>query len=158
MVGPKVASMRSGDLPRLHCSGGFVMQRFPLYLFVTLVPYLLITAYAAGQPGEPVEVTAEGRVSGTDPSAMERAKDLALRRAVEEAVSSFVSTQTKASDYKTSYEKALGRAGEYVTQFDVLSQRTEGGESYCTVRAKVSRADFERDWAELIRTTDRLAY
>src|SRR5258707_10602981 len=98
MVGPKVASMRNGNLPRLHCSGGSIMQRIPLYVFVTLIPYLLVSTYAAGQTLAPVGVTAEGRVTGTDPVAMERAKDLALRRAVEEAVSSFISTQTKTSD------------------------------------------------------------
>lgn len=134
------------------------MQRIPIFVLVIVIPYLFVRSYAAGQPREPIEVTAEGRVSGTDPAAMERAKDLALRRAVEEAVSSFVSTQTKSSDYQANYDKALAKSGEYVTQFDVISKHTEGGMSYCTVRAKVSREEFEKDWAELIRTNDTLAY
>ncbi|HUN81110.1 MAG TPA: hypothetical protein VMV81_06315 [Phycisphaerae bacterium] len=133
------------------------MNRIPFIVFVTLVPYLIISVVAAQTP-DLIVVTAEGRARGVGAAAMERAKDAALRRAVENAVDSFITTQSKTDDFAGTLNRAFTNAAGYVTQFDILSQRTEAGNSYCTVRAKVSRSNFEKDWSRLIRATDTLTY
>ena len=133
------------------------MRRIPLCLFVTLIPYLLVLRASAQQP-DLIVVTAEGKARGVGTAAMERAKDAALHRAVEDAVDSFITTQSKTDGYADDLNKVFSNATGYVTQFDILSQRTGDGFSYCTVRAKVSRANFEKDWARLVRTVDNLVY
>lgn len=101
-----------------------------------------------------VTKTVEGRAAGTDGNAMEQAKQDALRRAVEEACGTFISSQSKTRNYELVYDKALSLAAGYITKYDVVERRTEDGISICKVRATVSKASFEKEWARLLHTIE----
>jgi hypothetical protein len=105
-------------------------------------------------PEDETVITIEGKAPGTDMNAMEQAKQDALRRAVEQACGTFISSQTKVKNYEAVYDKAMSLAVGYVTEFEVLKRRTDGDYSYCTVRATVSKASFEKEWARLLHTID----
>ncbi|MEE8386675.1 MAG: hypothetical protein V3S01_12245, partial [Dehalococcoidia bacterium] len=113
---------------------------------------LVGTSSAVGSPEDIKVITVEGRAAGTDANAEEQAKQDALRKAVERACGTFISAQTKTKDYTAVYDKAMSLAAGYITEFDVLERRTEGGLSICKVRAKVSTASFEKEWARLLHT------
>ncbi len=109
----------------------------------------------AGPPDKPeVTITVEGRSPGTDLNAQEQAKQDALRKAVEQACGTFISSQTKTKNYEAVYDKAMSFAAGYVTSFEVLERRTEEGISICKVRAKISTVDFEKEWARLLHTIE----
>ncbi len=113
---------------------------------------LAAASSAVGSPDDVKVITVEGRAAGTDANAEEQAKQDALRKAVERACGTFISAQTKTKDYAAVYDKAMSFAAGYITEFEVLERRTEGGLSICKVRAKVSTASFEKEWARLLHT------
>ncbi len=128
-------------------------------LIVTVGTYVLglsaTTAWAKAKGDKPeVVITMEGKAAGTNANAMEQAKQDALRKAVEQACGTFISSQTKVENYTAVYDKAMSFAAGYVTKFKVLKRRTEGGISYCEVRATVSKASFEKEWARLRHTIE----
>lgn len=116
---------------------------------------LIAPGIATAQPKAKERViTIEGKAAGADRNAMEQAKQDALRRAVEQACGTFISSQTKTKDYAATYDKCMSFAGGYVTEFDIVSQRVEDGMSICKVRATVSTAAFEAEWARLCHTVE----
>ena len=127
-----------------------------LYAMVgTGVLSVLAATTRAGPKDTPdVVITIEGRAAGTNANAMEQAQQDALRKAVEQACGTFISSQTKVKNYAAVYDKAMSFAAGYVNEFEVLERRTEDGISYCKVRAKVSTASFEKEWARLRHTIE----
>ncbi|GJQ27521.1 MAG: hypothetical protein HBSAPP02_25530 [Phycisphaerae bacterium] len=115
-------------------------------------------AYAASGalaiPPSTKTITIEGRAAGTSASAMEQAKQDALRRAVEQACGTFINSQSRAQNYTSVYDKVMASAAGYVTEFDVLSRRVEAGTSICEVRAVVSTESFESEWTRLAHTIE----
>ena len=87
------------------------------------IPYILClvglsVANAKAAPpakGETV-ITIEGHAPGTNGNAMEQAKQDALRKAVEQACGTFISSQTKIENYAAVYDKAMSFAGGYITK------------------------------------------
>jgi len=126
--------------------------RFLPLAVLLLVPAFLALPLAAG-PDEKV-VTVEGSAAGTDAQAMEKAKLDALRKAVEQACGTFINAQTKTKDYAAVYDRVLANAVGLVTEFTVLERRVEGGVSHCKVRATVSPAQFEAEWARIRHTLE----
>ena len=112
--------------------------------------YVAETTLAA--PPDVKEITIEGSAPGTNANAMEQAKQDALRKAVEQACGTFINAQSKTKDYKLIYDKVLSQAVGFVTEFEVLERRVNQEISYCKVRAKVSTAGFEQEWAKLAHT------
>lgn len=106
------------------------------------------TAYAFGAR----EIVAEGRASGTNINAMEQAKQDALRRAVEQACGTFINAQSKTGNYALVYDKVISEPLGYIEEYKVLEERVADGVSCCKVRAVVSTASFEREWARLAHT------
>jgi hypothetical protein len=119
-----------------------------------LVSLSVSNAKAAPPSADESVITAEGRAAGTDGNAMEQAKQDALRKAVEEACGTFISSQTKTENYAAIYDKAMSFAVGYVTTFTVLERRTDNDMSYCKVRATVSKASFKKEWARLRHTIE----
>ncbi len=121
---------------------------------VWVVGFLTLSALAG--PGGKVDVviTTEGRAAGTNANAEEQAKQDALRKAVEQACGTFISSQTKVKNFTAVYDKAMSFAAGYVNEFEVLERRVADGMSYCKVRAKVSTASFEKEWARLLHTIE----
>lgn len=99
-------------------------------------------------------ITMEGQAAGTGANSREQAKQDALRRAVEQACGTFISSQTKTKNYQAVYDKAMSFAAGYIRGFEVLDQGTRDDISYCKVRATVSTADFEKEWARLMHTIE----
>lgn len=124
-----------------------------LAIAVVLPSFLLLPLpNAPASEGRDKTIVTEGRGAGSDANAMEQAKQDALRRAVEEACGSFITSQTKTKNFTAIYDKAFSLAAGYVTEFEVLERRTAGGISYCKIRAKVSTVAFEKEWARLLHT------
>ncbi len=109
---------------------------------------------AAPPAKDEVVITVEGKAPGTDGNAMEQAKQDALRKAVEQACGTFISSQTKVENYTAVYDKAMSFAAGYITKFSVLNRHTAEGISHCRVRATVSKASFEKEWARLRHTIE----
>ncbi|MFH1418923.1 MAG: hypothetical protein ABII12_11650 [Planctomycetota bacterium] len=112
------------------------------------------TPTALAQSADAKHITIEGSAPGTDANAMEQAKQDALRRAVEQACGTFITSQTKVKNYEAVYDKAMSLAAGYVTEFDILARRTEAGVSYCKIHAVVSKASFEKEWVRLLHTIE----
>ena len=134
-------------------------SRFLKTVLYALAIFSVLTASAArsqaGPPGKDESViTVEGQAPGVNGNAAEQAKQDALRKAVERACGTFISSQTKTENYAAIYDKAMSFAAGYVTQFTVLQRRTADGMSYCKVRATVSRASFQKEWARLRHTIE----
>jgi hypothetical protein len=93
-----------------------------------------------------------GRAAGTGDNAREEATAQALRTAVEEACGVFLTSQSKAVDYKTVYDKVFANAVGYVKQHKVVRTTIEDGVTVVKVRALVSKQAFEKDWASIAHT------
>ena len=103
-------------------------------------------------PPETRVITIEGSAPGTNENAMVQAKQDALRRAVEQACGTFINAQTKTKEYKAIYDKVMSQAAGYVTEFEILDRRVENETSFCKVKATVSTARFELEWAKMAHT------
>jgi len=132
-----------------RCDANRSCGRWVAVAAVVLACHTLVFAASTGKA-----VTVEGSAPGTDHNAMEQAKQDALRKAVEQACGAFISSQTQVENYQAVYDKAMSFAGGYITSYDVLDRRTENGISYCKVRAEVSTASFEQEWARLRHTIE----
>lgn len=119
-----------------------------------LVGLSVANAKAAPRAEGETVITIEGHAAGTNGNAMEQAKQDALRKAVEQACGTFISSQTKVENYAAIYDKAMSFAAGYITKFTILDRRTAGGMSHCKVRATVSKAGFEKEWARLRHTIE----
>jgi hypothetical protein len=118
-----------------------------------LVGCWFIVSVARAEPADKT-ITIEGRAAGTDRSAMEQARQDALRRAVEQACGTFINAQSRVKNYSAVYDKVMSQAQGYVNEYEVLEQRVENDESVCKVRAKVSTKSFETEWARLAHTLE----
>ncbi len=105
-------------------------------------------------PKDVATVEMEGSAAGTNANAMEEARMDALRKAVSRVCGEFISAQTKVKNYQAVYDKTMALAVGYVTESSVLERRVVGEVSYCKVRATVSKASFEKEWARLLHTID----
>ncbi|MBN2562312.1 MAG: hypothetical protein JXQ75_15415 [Phycisphaerae bacterium] len=123
-------------------------------LGLSITMFLALANTGVAGPRDEKVIVIEGSAAGTNANAMEQARLDALRRAVEQACGTFLSSQTKTEDYKAIYDKAMSFAVGYVTGFEVLDRRVEDGVSYCKLRAKVSTASFEKEWARLRHTIE----
>ncbi len=123
-------------------------------IHILLAAALMAGSAAWASAEDVVTVKAEGRAAGTDGNAMEQAKQDALRRAVEQACGTFISSQSQTKNYELVYDKALSLAAGFVTGYEIIDRRTADGISYCTVRATVSKASFEKEWARLLHTIE----
>jgi hypothetical protein len=128
-------------------------------LAVLLIALTLAAAGASGQNidthGETRWIDAIGRAAGTDENARDEARDQALRTAVEEACGVFLTSQSKAVDYKAVYDKVFANAVGYVREHKVVSTDVEGGVTVVKVRALVSTQAFEKDWASIAHTVNQ---
>lgn len=111
---------------------------------------------AAGQRqdrGDKV-ITTVGQAAGTGGNAREQAKQDALRKAVEQACGTFISSKTKVKNYQTIYDKAMSFAAGYVKEFEIIEVTTADGVTRCKLRATVSTVSFEKEWARLSHTIE----
>ncbi|HSE39504.1 MAG TPA: flagellar assembly protein T N-terminal domain-containing protein [Acidobacteriota bacterium] len=106
------------------------------------------------------QITAEGVASiGSDPAAArDKAIDDALRRAVEQAVGSMVESETAVENYKLLSDRIYSRSSGYVKNYNVISERQEGGLLRVTISADVSSGDLNNDLAGIGLLQRRMKY
>lgn len=121
---------------------------------VALVGALFVSAASATAMAEDKIIVITGQAAGADLNAAEQAKQDALRKAVEQACGTFLNTQTKVKNYEATYDKIMTLAAGFVTEYEVIERRVEGGISHCKVRAHVSTVSFEREWAAMLHTLE----
>lgn len=93
-------------------------------------------------------VVAEGVaaiISGNTVIARDKAIDDALRKAVEQAVGTLVSSDTMNENYKVVHDKILARTSGYIERYKVLSEQPEGDIFRVRIQAEVGRANLTDD-------------
>ncbi|MBA4374223.1 MAG: hypothetical protein C0402_15335 [Thermodesulfovibrio sp.] len=101
---------------------------------------------SAGMAGE--MITADGFAAitgGNKVIARDKAVDDALRKAVEQAVGTMVSSDTMTESYKVIHDKILARTSGYVEKYKILSEGPEGDLYRVRVQAEIGRADLTSD-------------
>lgn len=110
-----------------------------------LVAVLAVPAFAADDVVE-VEGRGEATIDGGDKSAAKtRAKDQALRNAVEKAAGTFVVSSSETKDFELVRDQVLSAASGYVQSFDVVEEKEDAGTMVVRVKAKVGKAKLDKD-------------
>jgi hypothetical protein len=116
---------------------------------------LLVSAFLSLKPAvvEAGEViVAEGMaaiIGGNNVIARDKAIDDALRKAVEQAVGTMVSSDTMSENYKVVHDKILARTTGYIERYKILSERPEGDVFVVKVQAEVGKANLMDDLSAL---------
>lgn len=97
--------------------------------------------------GEGVEVLAEGVAAITSEPDIARDGALrdALRRAVEQAVGSFISAETRVRNFQLLSDRIYANSSGYVASYRVLSESREEGLYRVVIRARVKTDRIEND-------------
>jgi len=93
-------------------------------------------------------ITADGFAAitaGNKVIARDKAVDDALRKAVEQAVGTMVSSDTMTESYKVIHDKILARTTGYVEKYKILSEGPEGDLYRVRIQAEIGRADLTSD-------------
>ena len=89
-------------------------------------------------------------VEGDISAAFERAKDAALKEAVEEAFGVLVSSSTRGRNFEIIEDHVLTKTSGYVSRFSVVDRRVVGDDTYeVTIDAVVDLGNLEKDLAGL---------
>jgi len=90
-------------------------------------------------------ITAEGvaAITGNVTIAREKAIDDALRRAVEQAVGTMISSDTMTNNFQVVHDKILAQTSGYVKSYQILKEEQIGQEFRVTVMADVGRENLQ---------------
>ncbi len=92
-------------------------------------------------------ITAEGVVAITGENMAifrEKAIDDALRRAVEQAVGTFISSDTMSNNFQLVHDKILAQTSGYVKNYQIIKEERVGQEFRVTIMADVGRENLQR--------------
>lgn len=121
-------------------SGSFLFVLLPiLWALLSLRPALV-------EAGE--IIVAEGMaaiIGGNSVIARDKAVDDGLRKAVEQAVGTLVSSDTMSENYKVIHDKVLAQTTGYVERYTILSERPEGDIYKVRIQAEVGKANLMDD-------------
>ncbi len=84
-------------------------------------------------------------VGGNIPGARDKALDDALRKAVEQAVGTLVSSDTMAENFKVIHDKILAQTTGYVERYKILSEMQDGELYKVKVQAEVGKDNLTND-------------
>ncbi|MBI5633746.1 MAG: flagellar assembly protein T N-terminal domain-containing protein [Nitrospirae bacterium] len=110
---------------------------------LALSVWAMVSAAMAGET-----ITADGFAAitgGNTVIARDKAIDDALRKAVEQAVGTMVSSDSMTENYKVIHDKILARTSGYVEKYKIISERPEGDLYRVRVQAEIGRADLTSD-------------
>ncbi len=104
-------------------------------------------------PGQGTEVLAEGVAAlpsrgGVD-IARDHALDDALRKAVEQGVGTFISSETKVENFQLLSDRIYSQSTGYVSSYKVITEGLEGALYRVVIRTKVKTEDIENDLAAI---------
>ncbi len=118
-----------------------------LFGIVAIFLWAIVSAAMAGEL-----ITADGfaaMIGGNKVIARDKAIDDALRKAVEQAVGTMVSSDSMTENYKVIHDKILARTSGYVEKYKILSEGQEGDLYRVRVQAEIGRADLTSDLSAL---------
>ena len=119
------------------------VQHRRAHAFAVVILFLLIWAPMASAE----MITAEGVVAVTGENMAifrEKAIDDALRRAVEQAVGTMVSSDTMTNNFQVVHDKILAQTSGYVKSYQIIKEGRVGQEFRVTVMADVGRDNLQR--------------
>ncbi len=93
-------------------------------------------------------ITADGMaavIGGNTVIARDKAIDDALRKAVEQAVGTAVSSDTMTENYKVIHDKILAQTAGYIERYKVISEGAQGDVYRVTIQAEVGKANLMDD-------------
>jgi hypothetical protein len=95
---------------------------------------------------EIIEVTGHGVIYDDDKaSARDKALDDALRKAVESAVGTMISSETITENFQLLSDKIYSKAEGYVQKYKIIDEREDADEVIVEIRAHVSTGDISND-------------
>lgn len=115
-------------------------------IFLGILAFSLWAMVSAAMAGE--MITADGFAaitSGNTVIARDKAVDDALRKAVEQAVGTMVSSDSMTENYKVIHDKILARTSGYVEKYKIISEKAEGDLYRVRVQAEIGRSDLTSD-------------
>ncbi len=105
------------------------------------------------QGGEGVEVLAEGAAALPSAGGADIARDQALadalRKAVEQAVETFINSETKVENFQLLSDRIYSQSSGYVSSYRVVTEGLEGALYRVVVRARVKTDNLENDLAAI---------
>ncbi|MBI5074148.1 MAG: flagellar assembly protein T N-terminal domain-containing protein [Nitrospirae bacterium] len=124
-------------------------SRTPRILFgiLAISLWIIVSAAMAAEM-----ITADGfaaMIGGNKVIARDKAIDDALRKAVEQAVGTMVSSDSMTENYKVIHDKILARTSGYVEKYKILSEGPEGDLYRVRLQAEIGRADLTSDLSAL---------
>ncbi|MFH1421224.1 MAG: hypothetical protein ABIH42_00685 [Planctomycetota bacterium] len=123
-----------------------------IYLTLSLLVsgLLLCSILAQEEAGEDKTIIAKGVSAHKDPAvARDEAILDALRKAVEQGIGTFISSQTEVQDYVAVYDKIVSESRGYIKKYEVISEGTEGNRTFVEIEAVVSLSRLKGDWDDL---------
>ncbi len=84
-------------------------------------------------------------INNNQAAAREKALDDALRKAVEQAVGTVVTSDTLTARYRIIHDKILSQTSGYIRRYSILSERADGALYRVLIRAEVGRANLMSD-------------
>ncbi|NOY61485.1 MAG: hypothetical protein GXO75_21440 [Calditrichaeota bacterium] len=125
--------------------------KFYHFVILLLVALLLLPAQSPGQ-GLQVQTVGVGSITyGDVAAARDRAIDDALRKAVEQALGTYIDSQTKVENYMVVEDRILNWSRGYVSNYKILSEGKKAPEVYeVQVAATVDQSDLKND-ADAVR-------
>lgn len=112
-----------------------------------LIASIALLVWAALPPLAFAEmITADGvaAITGNVAIAREKAIDDALRRAVEQAVGTLISSDTMTNNFQVVHDKILAQTSGYVKRYEIVKEGPVGQEFRVTVMADVGRENLQR--------------
>lgn len=106
------------------------------------------TVLSPAEPGE-TEVLAEGAaaVTSTADIARDNAISDALRKAVEQGVGAFITSETQVSNFHLIEDNIYSKTTGYVSSYRIIDEEQSGGMYRVTIRASVKTGSIENDLA-----------
>ena len=135
------------------------LRTFRVLSAAALAGLVAILPTASRAADEAVEGKGEAAIVNDDkPAAKERAKKAALRDAVEKTLGTFVSASSETKDFQLMKDKVLTGATGYVSSFEVIDEKEDGGAMVVRVKAKVNQGKINDDAAAMHITLSQMKF
>ncbi len=122
------------------------MRRVGIIAGLAVLLLVLVAGNAMAQEEKKVVVKGEGVIfQGDKATAKEKAKDQALRLAVEQVVGIYIKSSTLVQNYVTVDDKILSQSKGYVKNYKILSEKVDGDVVVVEIEATVAAAKVKGD-------------
>lgn len=122
-----------------------IKSRPLFYLILLLVAYCLFTLPAGAQQEETKEIIATGMGGGAPAKARDDAINDALRRAVEQGMGTYISSETLVEQMMLVEDKIYSRTSGYIQDYKILSEKRDSDLYSVTISATVKMTRLADD-------------